>query len=436
MAIHPVVKWGVRVLGIVAVLGLTCLFGLRIYGGVKLAAAERAFRERVGSLDPTAWGAPDLPEQDNAAVPVRAGALGVVLGKADGRLVGELTQVPVISWNNEQKDHLRTILRSNASALELLHRSFDLPRASFGVELVHDFALKERMPLVKIMWAARLLHSQARLARIEGDRAGMLHAVESMSGVARAVHQEPLLVCQLIGIAVERMMLSALHEIAVAPEVTPEELSRLESVIGTSDVRAAWRRSMAVEALLSGDVKVITAARAWDQGSGTTARPVARLVPSIYRSGVLETGIELQDLVDEPCGSEPSRMNALLERTAPSSVDMAMNIGFASARAVGRFQALVSQRQAARIALALRRQSLSGGAYPATLAAFAGATDRDPFTGEPLVYERRPDGSARLDLPGAEELWSRQSDIKNQNPFLWELPAPGIESHAPAAARP
>ncbi len=436
MAVHPVVKWGARVLGIVAFLMLACLIGLRILGGVKLAAAERAFREQVGSLDPTAWAAPALPEQENAAVPVRAGALGIVLSKEDGGLVGELTQVPVTSWGDGQKDNLRTILRSNTAALDLLHRSFDLPRASFGVEFVHGFALKERMPLVKIMWAARLLHSKARLARIEGDRAGMFHAVESMSGVARAVHQEPLLVCQLIGIAVERMMLSALHEIAVAPEVTPEELSRLEAVIGTSDVRAAWHRSMAVEALLSGDVMVITAKRAWDQGSGPAARPLTRLVPSIYRARVLETGIEMQALVDEPCGSEPSRTKALLERTAPSSVDMAMNVSFASAKAVGRFQALLSQRQTTHIALALRRQALSGSAYPATLAAFAAAAAPDPFTGRPVVYERRPDGSARLDLPGAEELWSRQFDIKNQNPFLWELPAPRIGGHTPATARP
>ena len=72
--------------------------------------------------------------------------------------------------------------------------------------------------------------------------------------------------------------------------------------------------------------------------------------------------------------------------------------------AIARHQAALAQRQLVRAAMTLRRIAFAGGAYPADRSAVPELSEPDPFTGRPLLYERREDGSAEVALDGADEL--------------------------------
>ena len=57
-------------------------------------------------------------------------------------------------------------------------------------------------------------------------------------------------------------------------------------------------------------------------------------------------------------------------------------------------------------AIALRRAALADGAYPGERSVVAELSEPDPFTGRPLLYDLREDGSAEVALDGADELLS------------------------------
>ena len=105
------------------------------------------------------------------------------------------------------------------------------------------------------------------------------------------------------------------------------------------------------------------------------------------------------------------------------------------AKAAARVQSTLSARNLAGVALALRLRAFETGSYPSTLADLPGATQPDPFAGKPLAYDRRPDGSARVAVPGFEGLWKRISDAgAGGQPLSCELP-PSQPPAARSAAR-
>ncbi|MCU0293783.1 MAG: hypothetical protein MUF10_17670 [Thermoanaerobaculaceae bacterium] len=93
--------------------------------------------------------------------------------------------------------------------------------------------------------------------------------------------------------------------------------------------------------------------------------------------------------------------------------------------AAGRLQATMAQRTLVRLVLALRLQGLTSGTYPHDLSGFPKAAGPDPFTGKPLAYERRADGSAVLTIPDGEALWKQVSGgMPTPCPFSVTLPPP------------
>ena len=73
-------------------------------------------------------------------------------------------------------------------------------------------------------------------------------------------------------------------------------------------------------------------------------------------------------------------------------------------QSLARHQAALAQRQLVQAAIALRRLALVDGAYPADRSAVPELIGPDPFTGRPLLYSLREDGSAEVALDGADQL--------------------------------
>jgi hypothetical protein len=426
MTMKTFVTRGVRVVGVVVVVVLAAWLGVRILAGQRLRTARRDFRSVYGTLDVKTLASPLVPDEQNAALPVRAGAMGLLLTDDDKKLVGHPDDVGAASWTRQQAERLRAILTTNAAALELVHQASRLSTANFGVEPTWDAELSGRIPLLQIMWLSRLLYAQALQAQLDGDRVTMLRAVDSMSAMTRAVQQEPLLISQLVGIATERMMLGTIRSLAGDSRVTPDDLQHLQTLVGTSDLRAAWRRSMALEGLTTASATSRILARDDETNPYKPAtRLVWRAVPDLLTTQPLETATTLATLMDRPFGVDPTGIeNAGKIKMAWSSNVFRDTNSPVLAKSAGRFQTLQSQRRLTRLGLGVRLDGVSAGAYPTDLGSFPEAKEPDPFTGKPIGYERRADGSARLWVPDGEVLWPRIAELKNYFPFTWELPAP------------
>ena len=162
-----VVRWGLRGFGALVVLVLAWVLFGRIYAVRRLDAAKEAFKQKVGPLELSAWASPSVPDEENAAIPIRSGALGLVLSDADRALIGELTRNPTDTMTEVQIAGLRRILETNRNALEAIGAGARLGRSNFGDELRLavprlDADGKPRLdtlpksPLVGVMNAARI----------------------------------------------------------------------------------------------------------------------------------------------------------------------------------------------------------------------------------------------------------------------------------------
>lgn len=433
MPTSPVARRAVQAVGIVLLVALAALLGLRVYGNWRLAAAEREFAERVGARDARTSTPVKFPDEENSAVFLRAGAEAMNLPGNDKPVIGEMSMAPAGSWSESQRADLQRILANNGPAVELLHRAAGMTTSLFGAvtwdKKTHEITAR---PLLKLMTAQRLLLVDAREALLKHDPARLLADAASMATMAAGLERESELVELLMGMACEKMFLAAVREAVADSSTHRETLTRLQGMVVDTDLKAAWRRgNLAQQAVISKHVAAVLSdpLAAREEKVGHYARFLDFAFGKIFQAQQLEIRAGLIAAVDQPLGLDPSwsRRGAHRPHTIFGVFDVFESVMFGQTAksSVGRVQSTLSLRELARIALAVRLQGLATGSYPETLASLPGAMQPDPFVGMPLTYERRPDGSARITVPDFEVLWKRISDASaSAQPFSWELPAP------------
>ncbi len=404
-----IVRWTLRVVGVVLVVALAALLVVRVYWGRRLASAERDLREQLGPLVASAFESPRIPDSDNGGIFLRAGSEALILLGNDKPLVNEMSTTPPESWTESQRADLRRIVADNRPVLELLHRAVGLKKSNLGIA---DSAAKMVKPgqipsLLKVLSVQRLLYADSLLALQGHDLARAVANAEAMSAMAAALEREPLLVAELVGVACEKMLLGVIQGAAASPDLDGAGTSRLEQAFVQIDLRVAWKQLMARVAL----DRLGAGASGRFEG---VERVVDLLLPGRYDAPAMEYCVKLVNVMDEPYGTDLRRKAVATPFATPNLV-----------RAAARNQVVLSQRRLARIALALRRQALETGAYPSSLSSFPEASTNDPFTGGQLFYTVRSDGSAQLSVPDGEKLWDQANpEVHNPGPFTWELPAP------------
>jgi hypothetical protein len=444
MRTSPVVRRAVREVGILLLVALAALLGLRVYGNRRLAAAEREFTRRVGPREPGASARARVPDEQNAAVFLRAGSEAMILPGNDKPVIGEMSMAPAGSWSESQRADLRRILANNGPALGPLHRAAGMTRSNFGAvawdKKTHELTAP---PLFKLMTAQRLLLVDARMALLEHDSARLLADAASMATMAAGLERETPTVELQVGIACERMLLAAVGEAVAEPSTDRGTLTKLQGMLVDTDLRVAWGRSnlwqqtviqQHVAAVLSDPL----AARA--PKVSLYGRFLEFVLGDIFKAQQLELRADLIAAVAQPLGLDPpwSRRGLHQPRTIFDMFEVFESVMFGQTAksSIGRLQSTLSLRELARIALAVRLQGLATGSYRETLASLPGAMRPDPFAGKPLAYERRPDGSVRISVPDFEALWKRVSDVgARAQPFSWELPASPRAAAARGAAR-
>ena len=396
----------VRSAGISLTVVLAALLVVRANGYSQQISLQSEFAEKLGPLDPAAYASPVVPDEQNAAIWLRAGAAALVLSKEDKDIVADLGFIGLGEWSAEQQQELHRILVRNAPALEVVHRAGGMKQSSYGLTGTEQ-EFKPNLPLLDLLWIQRLLDLEARQALKNSDGQDLFwQSAGAMAAIAASLEREAPLISQLVGIAAEKIFLEVVREAIDTGALDKSALVRLDGMLLDVDLRAAWRRSLASEGAGGWTPE---SNRKWLQGAGLTGDTRLRLI------------LDVAGTIDRPFGAFGKGLPE-----AVSDPKTAGDLRATFARAAGRYQTVMTVRRLARLSLGLRRQAQETGTYPDSLAGVPPASRSDPFTGTTLEYERRTDGSARLTAPGASALADAlYKPVKNFSRFTWELPAPG-----------
>lgn len=380
------------------------IVGLAATLAVQIARANNDLDSKLAALEAAA-----IPPEQNASQWLSAGAAAVVWADDDLQAIGQASNLPYADWTPELVASVRDALDRQRGALETLHRAATLERSSYGIE--YSQGLHAEMPdLLSLLKACRLLLAESRVAAADGDEDAAITALATMGRMASSLERESAILTALVGVASERMMLRAAAEVLVCGQpwtADPGFVDELEGTLSTEDLGAMMHRVFDAWTLV--ETKSLAegtdSSKAWSE-AGVAAADIERAAAILHR------------LVDTPYGSAPQRFT---EDHADTALDTVLaNIS----EAIPRSQATLAQRQLVRAAIELRRIALADGAYPTDRAAVADLTVPDPFTGRPLTYEVRQDGSAEVGLTGADELLEQVVLKSAANVPPIELPAP------------
>jgi hypothetical protein len=380
----------------VLLIGLMAVTVVRVAGFVSAGEPQQPYDFTDSSA--ADFEKPPLPDEENAAAWLQAGAAAIVWSEREKGVVGEATLAPYDGWPKGHRSQVRATLNRHRGALETLHRAAPIERSNYGIR--YSEGLAAEMPdLLALLDASRLMMVEARIALVDGDEARALTALETMARLATSLQDEPTTITTLVGIACERMMLTVAAEATGSeqPQIgSPEFLDELEQKLPATDGREivarlfdAWTAVLEVELNRHAAESEVDSAPDHD----------------IDRSLLLEVRSELLELLDVPYGTNPERFgDQVTEVVLDSEPQVVLEDVQGFVKVIQRLQPLDAQRQLVHAGIALRRTGLDDGAYPAERPAISELTEPDPFTGRPLVYGVRVEGSLELALDDAVAL--------------------------------
>lgn len=408
------------------------LFGalaLHAYGAHRLANVSRRYEREVGPLAVQALVRPKVPVEANAVTWQRPGVLAVVYFPGDQTLVGSLAVRPFATWTPQETAGLEMILERNKPAIELLEHARTMKASNWEIPYAQGSTAK--LPnLLAAINAAKLLVARGRLALGRGHRETAFASAEAVGALSRSHEAESLTYVLMIGLVIEKLQLGLVHELATSALTTPNELDRLEASLCDEDLTNAVRQSIrGSAAAIAHDVDSTSTL---GEIHGAIHGAIRRTIESALRSVVAAAAIESHRDAEKHFGvpvQAPLGDADDANRTGGwwwwTHLIPAYGANFESVSA--RTTATASARDFARLAIALRREALVTGRYPATLPAIPGVPPDDPLTGNPRAYDVRADGSVELRSTARVEIVrsiAPGSPLSFDALYRWALPAP------------
>lgn len=379
---------------VVAALILLLLAGtlaLRLYGNHRLDRVMARFGREVGSLELREYMLKPVPRMENASTWLEGGSGGIVLTRRDKRLMGRVHARDAFEFEPAEREQIREILERCAPALELLRRARDLERSSYGIRYwnARDAKLP---PLLELMHARDVLYLDGALALSEQRTDDALEAYETLASLAASLQRERFIIILLMGLHTERTQLRLARGLLTSGVAEDETLDRLERRIADNDLLQIGRETLAAD----------TASMMASMRYGTVGFWGARWFQAAYGS-----------LLSAQILEGHRRFGERLSLTYPAYLEnkpQFNDLGFGRLYLYdmhvtkGLLDAALSQRRLTRLAIGLQRLRLAQGAFPESLDRLPAAAELDRLTETRPTYERRADGSAHLELPGAEEM--------------------------------
>lgn len=399
---HSTVAW-ILALGVTAALAGQGFAGPAGADDPVRQARER-FEASVGPLDPAAYRAEPVADEDNAAHWFLAGATALDLSPDDQERLSSLVERLPESWSATETAWLRQVVTREEAALELLHRGADCTASAFPA-IPADTEL-DPTPLLDLRRASRLLLAAGLLELEERTRSGgdaPVRALDTLGALSDSLAAQPEMLYLLFGVATQGDYLLALHHAVESPGTPPALLRSLEGRLGDRSASEAFADSIALTAAEA-------ARRITESDEPGSAAAEASLLD------------ELRLMVE--AARDPAGATSHLDATTaePDSVGKVVTALLVPNlwETLVRLQATEAARQLARAAVAARLEAAARGAYPRDV-----TLEPDPYTATAPEYTRFPDGSALLANPAAAAAWTQRTSGENLPglPFHWHLPA-------------
>ncbi len=411
-----------RTLGAVAVLVLLPGTLLARFAVRREAAAAHAAYTRTARMvgaDPAPLAA--VPAPENAAAYLRAAASLIERTDPELREITELGESDPATWPEDAPARIARVRARYAEAVRLARRAAALRRSSFGLGLAR--LDQPSPPCLDLLWLGRLLAASARLELGRGAWDRARQDLAALAAIAETLEREKVLIAPLVGFAVEGTLERVLRDAAAAGRLPGELAARI--VLPERDPVRAVRDALAAEHDMLARRENL---REVLLGAGSDGRPGPwrRLrVTAADLLGLLgREQAQLDRAYAAALGATEAPFPALAERWSSGSGWISEWMGRETLRsAVGRAQATLAARRLARAALAVLAESERAGGYPPELP--GGPLPEEPFCGCRPRYTLAADGSAVLELPGAEELDRRLMEpLEVRHALRWSLPPP------------
>ena len=417
----------VAVVAIVGLIGaVVLLVGLfPVWGHFRQREALERFEREVGPVEPESYAPAALPPDGNAARWLLAASESLATDSDIQRALSRLGRRPADQWGEADHEAFAGLLEANQEARALMQRAERLDGCSFDLEYSAGFETMEMPDYFLLNKNAHLLSGEVvwRVERAEIDEA--LWALHLMSRLAGCLRHEPVMISVMYGMAVERLYYVRMAEIIdrlepVGLASVARDLDHLEGLAAPYSKVFGLEGSASYQAWRSDRYRS-------ELDEDSLFGLVGPVFGSLFRAELLDQWTDLSLAADGPAEAFPPASPRGLwpwQRAAAMVVPVLTD-------AVTRGHATRGVRELARAALVVRLAALETGSYPEGLD--SSSTEwRSEYTGERILYEVGPDGSAVLELPMAAARWAA-IDAGRPNhalSFRWRLPP--VESTAPS----
>jgi len=375
----------------------------------------------------------EYPHIDEDATQLWLAAIRPLDGEEYDNSCGEL---PIVGYSEEEKtipppgqrwedqEAVEEFLAKYADSLDLMHQAAEKGGAArYQLEFSEGWGML--LPHVtSYRAAAHILSLQAHVRAHRGDVGGAAESIRTIFSLGESVKEEPVLVSQLVRIAVDNMACDLLCDLLPHSEFSDEELAAFRADIQAIDNDAALQRAMVGERALTTNMFLNPASL-----DDFDMSVVSHLGP---RNDDLV--LYLQFMNDYLAASRkpwPRRLDdtEAVEEHIQTSQAAGINrfryiLTFLTTPAigatVGAFATNEATIRATDAALAVEQFSRKNGSLPETLdelvPEFLDEVPLDPFDGKPLRYSRR-DNACIIHSIGKDRVDDGGQIIEENNEF-------------------
>jgi hypothetical protein len=409
------------VIGLVLVCLLAIAGGwiVRLVGESRLQAARERFEASTGSLSLAAYVRPDLEDDKNAAVWLRAGAEVAEIHENGFEVMAEIRDQEIGSWSAETHAAAVALIESNQEVFEKLERCVGLEDSTFDFPYEEGFSAVNP-PMMDLFRSGRLVAMDLRMALATEEPQRVSRDLQILGQLSRALARESFLISAILHLGVERLYLGAIGDILETGIGDRELLVDLKNELGQQDGGDALRRSIAGEAAAVVNVTGLRGSEA--DATGRWDQLLFWLLEPYQLAALLDTYAGIVRSLEEPwiATLESRREEPGRPVWGPHQL-MATNL----LDAVERVKATEMSRALATKALELELGRLEIGELPQSFD--SGIVDQ--YASGSVLYERVADGGAVLSAPEAVELWLSEhagAEEHRKPLFVWSLSGPGV----------
>ncbi len=360
-------------------------------------AAIAAYERIVAEMN----GGPILQQDPARFAPFPADALDIIAGygqlfagmkkQLDTREMGRVLDIlarDLPEWMPGDKSEVTKFIEANQDLIQEIRRMAD----KGGPVHPLDFSEGPEMELPHLSQmrdCARLLRASAFSNGMEGDYAAAVDDITTVMKLGDALAQEPILISQLVRIAICLIANSAIQDSFGAADLSPDLARRLTAQIDHAEHREAFAQSLANEQYMV--QKMFAALRSGDRNGIPEGMIIGPLDDADERT-YIEMMTRLIAAARLPYYKALPELKRMEDQVGELSQQMPYSVQFLpalarSCQAQARHEAVLDVAQ---LGIVLEQYKAREGSYPLTLDPiaehFGGTLPVDPFNGQAYIY--------------------------------------------------